>query len=313
MPKTYASTFLFGKYPKYTEDMFTAIMTGKVIDKKDSRFGDIKYEVKRRQVSNNLVRVFESNNVILLLPDKALAKSLKVFAAKDLKGDKRVKTFIDVTGCITEDYHCLDADRLVAYVINAMVVTVYANEITSNKLIGNNDLIQSGAKCFAALFTYVIDYVAKISINPAIKNKCLYLSAMYYLDNICGIENEDRSRAMARKLAGITEREENMYNIAMVGFGHSEDSYLNIKTFVDTLRDVLKIPKLTLDVVVERWMNLYGPGTVFGLEFFPAFSAMLTDAYTGCYMNNQKTIEKIIGRDMTDYVKKIIAIGDGIV
>ena len=59
-------------------------------------------------------------------------------------------------------------------------------------------------------------------------------------------------------------------------------------------------------------MYIYGIGTAFALEFFPAFSAMLTDAYVGCYINNQKTIEKIVGRDMTEYTKTILRIGDGV-
>ena len=42
-------------------------------------------------------------------------------------------------------------------------------------------------------------------------------------------------------------------------------------------------------------MYIYGTGTVFALELLPSFSNMLTDAYVGAYINNQKTIEKIAG------------------
>ena len=53
-------------------------------------------------------------------------------------------------------------------------------------------------------------------------------------------------------------------------------------------------------------MRQFGPGTVFGLEYYPAFSAMITDAYVGGYLNNQKTIEKICGKDMVQYSKDVI-------
>ena len=83
----------------------------------------------------------------------------------------------------------------------------------------------------------------------------------------------------------------------------------NIKFFVETLSDVIHTSKLTLDVVVERWMYKYGPGTVFALELFPAFATMLTDAYVGAYINNQKSIEKIAGPSMVEFTKALLSIG----
>ena len=83
----------------------------------------------------------------------------------------------------------------------------------------------------------------------------------------------------------------------------------NIKFFVETLANVLRQSKLTIDTVVEKWLFLYGPGTVFGMELFPAFSAMLTDCYIGAYVNNQKTIEKVAGQHMVQFCKSILQIG----
>ena len=51
---------------------------------------------------------------------------------------------------------------------------------------------------------------------------------------------------------------------------------------------------------------LGGPQTAFGLEYFPNFSTILTDAYTGVYLNNQKTIEKICGTSMIGYAKNVL-------
>ena len=53
-------------------------------------------------------------------------------------------------------------------------------------------------------------------------------------------------------------------------------------------------------------MYLYGPGTLFALEYYPALAATITDAYCGAYLNNQKTIEKICGRDMIEFAKQVI-------
>jgi hypothetical protein len=53
-------------------------------------------------------------------------------------------------------------------------------------------------------------------------------------------------------------------------------------------------------------MFFYGSSTGMALEYFPAFSELLSDAYNGCYLNNQKTIEKIAGNNMVAYVKQIV-------
>ena len=85
--------------------------------------------------------------------------------------------------------------------------------------------------------------------------------------------------------------------------------FLNINFFVETVADVLHLNKMTLDTVIEKWMYIYGTGTVFALELLPAFSHMLTDAYVGAYINNQKTIEKVAGTGMVEFTKTILTIG----
>ena len=53
-------------------------------------------------------------------------------------------------------------------------------------------------------------------------------------------------------------------------------------------------------------MYLYGPATIFGAEYVPALITMITDAFCGVYLNNQKTIEKVLGTSLVSYGKYII-------
>lgn len=311
MPKTYASTYLYNKYSEYEKQIFNFIMTAEQISKVGDGFADIKYEVKKRQISNSLIRVMESANVILLIGQKPLPKSFKVFAAKDVKGDKKVKAFIDCTGLIGKseggNYVCGNVDMLVAYLVSAMTTLIY--QLDEKRLVGNGDIAEYGARCFSSLFTHIVDYVCKISITSNIKEKCLYMTSAYFLTNVLGREYDNEgTKAIARRISGLSEREEEIIKIQL-----NENSFTNIKFFVESICDVLKLSNLSLDIVIEKWMYLYGIGTVFALELFPSFSAMITDAYVGCYMNNQKTIEKIAGRSMVDYTKTVLRIGDGVV
>ena len=82
--KTFAGTYLYTKYDEYEKILFNFIMTGTQINKLGEGFDDIKYEIKKHQISNSLIKVLNSKNVILMIGDKALPKAFKVFAANNI-------------------------------------------------------------------------------------------------------------------------------------------------------------------------------------------------------------------------------------
>ena len=53
-----------------------------------------------------------------------------------------------------------------------------------------------------------------------------------------------------------------------------------------------------MDETIWSWYS-------FGLEYYPAFSAMIP-AYVDGYLNSQKTIEKSVVKDMVQYSKDVI-------
>ena len=61
--------------------------------------------------------------------------------------------------------------------------------------------------------------------------------------------------------------------------------------------------------VIAMWMQAFGTGTVFAMEFLPAFATMLTNTYIGGYIDQQMTIEKITGTAMVSFSKTILQIG----
>ena len=312
MPKTYAGTYLYRQYHEYEQKILTFLMKGTEIDRYTDDFDDIRYEVKKRQVSNSLVKILDSKSVVLIVGTEPMSKAFKVFCAKDVKGPRKdkMKVFIDCTNIIKVDpnsgkYTCTgnNIDILISYLVSAMHTYIYY--IDEFRLTNNNKIMSTGAQVFASLFTHVVDYVCKISSMPSVKAKCLYLTSLYYLANVIGKDyNTESCRKIAKKVSGLSDRDAGIVDLQI-----KSESMMNIKMFVEMLSDVLHIPKLTLDVILERWMTIYGTGTVFALEMFPAFATMITDAYVGAYLNNQKSIEKITGTGMVEFTKTILAIG----
>lgn len=309
MPLKLDDSYIFNKYPKYKQDIFNFIMRGERIDTKSKEFEDIRFDIKRRQISNSLIKVLDDDRIILMSSNNPLPNKFKVFIAKDIKGNHtKHKIYIDVSSIIVikdGSYKLMRGgiDILVAYLISAMNQIVYFSA-DGLKRLSTIDALTKGAECYAKLFTSIIDYIYKISVIGSSKSRCMYLTAYYYVNTI--MENERNAKAIAAKISDISDREIDVIELRL-----DKDSFRDIPSFIGTLDNILKLNGITLDVIGEKWMLLYGSGTVLGLELYTQFAEMITNAYVGCFINNQKTIEKLTGRSMVEFTKSILNIGEG--
>ncbi len=312
MAKTYNNTFIYSKFP-YEENIFRFLINAERIDSSDPKFEDIKYEFKKRQIDNCLLKVLCSKNVILCYSktDMQLNTQFRVLCSRDpkFKSNTDYKVFIDCTGLIVIDkdgnYKCRNIDILISHVINAMVCMIYHK--AENQLL-TTQLITDTMQAFTNLFTHIIDYLAKISVIPSTKSKCQYLACMYFVENIIEKDFNENYQHIANKICNLSDREQTM----IISQCEPTD-FDNIKSFVSKVADVIKAPSLKVDNIIDKWMYLYGSNTVFAIEYYPALSAMLTDAYCGAYINNQKTIEKVVGNTLVSYTKNVIAKGGSLV
>lgn len=304
LAKSFATTYLYS-LGNYEDKMINYIMTAEQVNKLDPSFEDIKYEVKKRNISNALNKILDSKNVILMLPTTPMPKAFKVITAKDVKGDGKLKVFIDcdVIKKVDGQYKCNNVDILIAYLVSAMNQFIYYND--PKRLIMREEINNDGAKCFSALFTHIIDYLYKVSTITGTRDRCIYLSSMYYIRCILGKDMTDSVKHLCRRISGISEREEEILLLKL----DEDKAFMNINYFIQELARVLNLPKLTLDVFLEKWLFVYGTGTQFALELYPSFATMITNVYVGCYLNNQKTIEKIVGRNMIDFTNAILRVG----
>lgn len=295
--------YLYSKMNGYTKVMADAILHAKRIDRNTTEFAeDVGLEIKRSKAPIYLLKILNSKNTHLLQPENPLPKPIRVFAAKDIKGNKKINAFIDISNIITEtnNNRCkVNTSVLIAYLLSAKHNMMYYGipGAFSNK----SQLVLLETRAFAKLFTHVIDYLGNISVIPENREKMMYLSAEYFLYNHLKLTDEDRIHEIAMKVADINESQQNIFNIVSDG-----KDLKTLPGFVDTVKTIFKMNKLTLSLVIEKWMFLYGAATVLSLEFLPSFLTMITDAYSGVYLNNQKSIEKILAKDLVELGKMLI-------
>lgn len=305
--KNFSDSYLYNM-GNFEKTIMQFMMSSEVINKDHPSFEDIRYEVKRRQVTSSLMKVLMSNNIILLRHKVGLSRAFKVFAAKDIiSGDNKTKVFIDVSDIIksTDGNYTIESrnvDIFISYLLNAMNTYIYW--VAPTKLLNNTSLIEYGTQAFADMFTYVIDYL-RIGGVDNVRERTKYLSSLYYQCGLLGKDLTDSVRNRARKISGLSLRESDIVETLM-----GPDPFKDINTMIISLAKVLRIEdQLKLDNFIEKWAFVYGSGTQYGTELYTSFVSIITNAYVGSYINNQKTIEKVLGRTLVDFTNALFKVG----
>ena len=313
MSKLFSDTYLYRKYPEYDKKMFEFIMGAERIDVNSEAFEDIMIDIKHRKINDALIKVLKSDNVIIgIKPGKSLPKAFKVFVAKDVREDKKLKTFIDVSDCVFMKngvYVCNHIDWIISYLINAMTSYIYA--MLETKFTNNSSIIKYGGDAFVRCFSYIIDRIYKISTVQSLRKKVEYVAALYYQINILGKDyskNFDSIKTTAMRISKIDAKDANIVDILL-----NDSCFLDIELFTENLARMFKFKDLSVSLILEKWMSAFGTGTIFALEFFPAFSMMMTNTYIGGYIDQQNSIEKIAGTSLVEFSKTILQIGASVV
>lgn len=312
--KTIADSYIYNLFPDYNKALIGFIMKSSRIDTSGPEFADVLFDIRRRRISDSLSKIITSKNVVIGINENMpLPKAFRVFVAKDLKDGNKVKVFIDCTDCLKlkdAKYDCTDLNWLMSYLINATTSFIY--KIRPEKLMLDQSVILDGCECFMRLFSYIIDRIYKIVSVQSLKKRVDYFLSLYYLVNIMkkdfSSDSSNRNiRNIAMKVTGIEDRDASSVDISV-----ELTDFDNIKTCIEALGRMFNFKGITVDIILSMWMQSFGTGTQFALEFFPQFSAMLTNAYVGGYLNNQNTIEKLCSGAMVSFCKNILKIGESV-
>ena len=311
--KTFASTFIYTKKNESgassEQQLIEFIKTADRVNKNHASMNQINNMIKERAASAVLYRVFMSpDTVIAISKDKELPASFKVFSAKDIGSvDQKNRVFIDATGLFKYEngyFSCKNIDVLCTYLMSAMVTGSYYKD--SYKFISNNTIVRSAATCFVKLFTNVLDNLRVTNYNEN-RNKIAYISCIYFLVNMIGKDLRS-AQALATNLLSLNAKDTNAYDY----YYDEEIDFNNIDTLVKSLAENFKLKGLTTDIYLNRWLTLYGKGTLYGTELLPAFLTIITNAYSGTYVNRQNMIENICGREVVTLSTQLIRTGSEI-
>lgn len=75
----------------------------------------------------------------------------------------------------------------------------------------------------------------------------MYMVSKFFLNSILAISDEDKIESIAVKAAGITQSQANIFSIRTEGL-----DFDSLPGFVDTVKEVFKLDKLTIGLVLEN-------------------------------------------------------------
>ena len=300
------------------------IMGAHVVNKEDPSFNDIVYDVKKQAASSILMKVLLSDKVVLLIDDAngGTSRAFKVIYIKDLKSkDKnKKKVYIDCTSIISYEngyYKAKKITTLISYLITAMTYILYYN--APKTITTNFTLAKLSCGAFVDMMLYILGYLKVPTTYLDNKERMSFVIAEYYLTNVFGLDIQDGMvYNTAQQISGIKEKR-------LCDFYHTRFANLfencDIEKFInefnlvfidkdDKNRALNNKNRVTIDSFSQKWMWAYGPGTFLGLECFVPFSAAITDCFMGAYINNQNTIEKVIGsKTVVQFSNELLKVG----
>lgn len=306
--KTLDNSYLFQKeldthYKVLTEFIIKA---DRIEDKKSELFRGIVEDVKRVQNSSILHTVLMMDNVVLCYnKTNGLSRAFKVFEAKDLRYDNKPKVFIDVTGLITYKdgyFYCKRIDWFVTYLFNALVYLLYSKSTV--KLIGNSDVTISSTECFVSTLNYIIDYLGIIGYRQN-KEKISYLAGLYFQYHMMGKDLDMHAKNIAAKAAGVSTSDTRAFEL----YYDAEKDFMNIHTFIELISNTFKLKGLNTEVFIHKWMYQFGTGTQFATELLTSFFVLMSSAYSGSYIVNQKQIERCCGSSLVKLCNTLLRLG----
>ena len=307
--KSFNTSYLYNlNLKKHDSSLLSYIMKADRIDKDSEAFSGIREDIKRQQTSAILAQVLAMPNVHLCINSVELPPAFKVFEAFDVKKDRRPAVFIDVTRLIElkgSYFVCKDLGKLITYLFGAMIYLIYRKDTV--RVVNNSELTIAGTECYVGMVDYILDYMRIIGYSNN-KDKISYLVALFYLVHMLGKECDDYAKNIAAKVSKLPANYINAMNMFI-----EDGIFDNINDFITFIAETFKLKGFTTEVFISKWIYLYGNGSQYATELFTSLAILVSNAFCGAYVSNQKQIERVCGQSMVKFCNALLRLAVDII
>ena len=187
----------------------------------------------------------------------------------------------------------IDPKKLYTLMESAYIALKY----TTNNLryASASNLLTHGSIMYANMVYSAINKKFNIGMDKKKSELVMYFSAKFFMINVLA-KNID-----AIEIINNTAKK-NCKTLSPMVIAEADDefeinAYKDISLFMEELSRVCDIHGLNVRNFLSTYMQMYGEGTLLGLELFPYFMMNICSAEHGAFMNNQYMFENIIEKD----------------
>lgn len=227
------------------------------------------------------------------LPDKKLPSAMPFFLIQTGGGIVAVVSLSTYSYELQNKDMSIDPKKLYTLMEAAHIAIDY--NTNNSRYVNNTRLLDNGARMYSSMMFNAINKKFNIGIDKRKSEYVLFFGAKFFMINVIGkdINSMDMINNMCKKLCKTTPAAmlidiDEQFPIA---------AYKDINVFLENLGQVCGINNLNTRSFLETYMQMYGEGTLLGLELFPYFVLNIASAMNGAFLNNQYMFENIIEGD----------------
>lgn len=249
-------------------------------------------------VPEYLYKFIKSKNVRVIVGNTKVAKGLNVLTIND-------EVIINVSDILyinknTGKLDCRDINKLLHYFYLGIIS--YSLNKFPKAFLRKNDFVTCGTKIFTEMYSYVFEYLYKLSSNIHSYDKLKYIVAVFHCMNHLSMNYNEASK-IATKISGLRDKEINSIEFRM---NTDLDFTQGFFKFHERVKDIIDLRKdVSLPVFTDKWIFLYGEGTQFALDMELPFIDIITSINDNLFVVAKNNVERMCAKEVSRYATSI--------
>lgn len=309
--KPLSSTYLFNLYDKTTHlnDIMLKLIKDSVKLTEEDLIDYIGPFERRYNfpLKNKTIQDFRAGNIVVVynMKDYKLPNAIPCFL---INTGNTVKCIVNVTNYMTknkkDNSYKIDPKILYSLMQGGTILALcyQKHKIMQNKV----NIIKYGSIIYSELFSKMMNKMFTLSINPAKNDIIIFLSSLFFIQNMLGRDSESLEEMNIKYAAdnckGNTRRVLDDY---IDKFDFQKD-LADFDTFINAMaKNIPGLEDLTTKSFTEQFMLSYGANMLMSLEYLPTFIHNLACVEVGSFLNNQNYIENQTGKFIESFLAEL--------
>lgn len=247
-------------------------------------------------VKNSRVLPIFCKNSTIKLPN-----TIPFFLVNTGKGINAIANLSNFTTVDRSESYNIDPKILYSLLQGASISATCYQKYSSLKNKAN--ILKIGSYVYATLFTKTINKMYSLNITPAKTDMMMFLSSMFFLTNVIGRDEDSYEDTNIKfSLEHCKAASKLLIDDIIRKFDFKKDC-TSLETFINAIAsNISGLESITARGFSEQYISMYGPNMILSIECLPIFIWNLGCVQVGSYLNNQNSIENIVGKEIDKFI-----------